>query len=158
MCSALWIVVCPLSFFCWPLCCLSFDLRILINPLVSSNSSDNETQSTLVLRLEGQMTLRRVPLMEQGLLTIPDHLRSTPSYLEYELKCSIFKRTTYAYTVLCPFSGGHCVVCPSIYGFWLTLWCLQTLLTKQIQVYRHMWFFWKCYIWVRTLNTTGLNG
>ena len=26
-------------FFFWPLCCLSFDIRILINPLVSSNSS-----------------------------------------------------------------------------------------------------------------------
>ena len=28
-----------LSFFFWPLCCLSFDLRILITPLVFSNSS-----------------------------------------------------------------------------------------------------------------------
>jgi hypothetical protein len=29
----------------------------------------------------------------------------------------------------CPFSFGHCVVCPSsIYGFWLPLWYLQTLL------------------------------
>ena len=28
-----------LSFFFWPLCCLSFDLRILITHLVSSNSS-----------------------------------------------------------------------------------------------------------------------
>ena len=28
-----------LSFFAWPLCCLSFDLRILITHLVSSNSS-----------------------------------------------------------------------------------------------------------------------
>jgi hypothetical protein len=31
-----------LSFFCWPLCCLSvFELRILITPLVFSNSSDS---------------------------------------------------------------------------------------------------------------------
>jgi hypothetical protein len=28
-----------LSFFFWPLCCLSFDLQILITPLVSSNST-----------------------------------------------------------------------------------------------------------------------
>ena len=28
----------------------------------------------------------------------------------------------------CPFSFGHYVVCPSIYGFWLPLWYLQTLL------------------------------
>ena len=28
----------------------------------------------------------------------------------------------------CPFSFGHCVVCSSIYGFWLLLWYLQILL------------------------------
>ena len=28
----------------------------------------------------------------------------------------------------CPFSLGHYVVCHSIYGFWLSLWYLQTLL------------------------------
>ena len=27
------------------------------------------------------------------------------------------------------FSFAHCVVCPSIYGFWLPLWYLQTILT-----------------------------
>jgi hypothetical protein len=27
----------------------------------------------------------------------------------------------------CTFSFGHCVVCSSIYGFWLPLWYLQTL-------------------------------
>jgi hypothetical protein len=32
-------VDCCLSFFCWSLCCLSFDVRVLIIPLVSSNSS-----------------------------------------------------------------------------------------------------------------------
>jgi hypothetical protein len=30
----------------------------------------------------------------------------------------------------CSFSFGHCVVCPSIHGFWLHLWYLQTLLNK----------------------------
>ena len=28
----------------------------------------------------------------------------------------------------CSFSFGHCVVCPSIYGFWFPLWYLKTLL------------------------------
>ena len=28
---------------------------------------------------------------------------------------------------MCPFSFGHCVVCPLIYGFGLSLWYLQTL-------------------------------
>ena len=31
-----------LYFFFWPLCCLFFDLRILVTPLVSSNSSSNK--------------------------------------------------------------------------------------------------------------------
>ena len=30
----------------------------------------------------------------------------------------------------CPFSFGHCDVCSSIYGFWLLLWYLQTLLIQ----------------------------
>ena len=69
-----------------------------IHTLFSSSVPDIEMQSTLVLSFEGQMTLRRVPLVEQGLLTIPDHLRSPPSSIEYELWCSIFKGTIYAYT------------------------------------------------------------
>jgi len=33
------------------------------------------------------------------------------------------------YLSFCPFSFGHCVVwSSSIYGFWLPLWYLQTLL------------------------------
>jgi hypothetical protein len=36
----------------------------------------------------------------------------------------------------CPFSFGHCVVCPSsIYGFWLPLWYLQTLQAEINQNY-----------------------
>ena len=40
-----------LYFFFWPLCCLSFfDLRILLTPLVSSNSSQIEVSTSDVLR------------------------------------------------------------------------------------------------------------
>jgi hypothetical protein len=35
-CRSLFVI---LSFFFWQLCCLSFDLRILITPLISSSSS-----------------------------------------------------------------------------------------------------------------------
>jgi hypothetical protein len=39
----------PLYFFCWPLCCLSFfDLRILITPLISSNSSQQYDEAPLL--------------------------------------------------------------------------------------------------------------
>jgi hypothetical protein len=33
------------------------------------------------------------------------------------------------FVLLSFFFFGHCVVCPSFYGFWLPLWYLQTLLT-----------------------------
>ena len=39
-------------------------------------------------------------------------------------------KIVYACHMFCTFSFGHCVVCSSlIYGFWLPLWYLQTLLT-----------------------------
>jgi len=42
LCRSLFVLLC---FFFWPLCCLSFfDLRILITPLVSSNSSSHLRQ------------------------------------------------------------------------------------------------------------------
>ena len=42
-CRSLFVLFFFFSFFLWPLCCLSFvALRILITPLVSSNSSSNE--------------------------------------------------------------------------------------------------------------------
>jgi len=42
-----------------------------------------------------------------------------------------FKLTNILY--ICPFSFGHCVVCPSsIYGFWLLLWYLQTIIIPYV--------------------------
>ena len=34
--------------------------------------------------------------------------------------------------VIC-FSFGHCIVCPSIYGFWLCVYCLKSFLTSIMQ-------------------------
>ena len=33
---------------------------------------------------------------------------------------------------LCPFSFGHCIICPSIYGLWLPLWYLQNFINTII--------------------------
>jgi hypothetical protein len=73
----------------------------------------------------------RVSLVEQELLTLPKHpslppvisgvrvTRSLVLYVCFDDRCFS----------LCLFSFGPCVVCSSsIYGFWLTLWYLQTLL------------------------------
>ena len=46
--------------------------------------------------------------------------------------CPIFSFLYNAsWIVVCPFSFGHCIVCPSIYGFWLLRWYLQPFLHRQ---------------------------
>jgi hypothetical protein len=88
-----------LGFFC-RLYCLSFDdLRILITLLVSSNSSCPYRASEL------NPSLCRV-------------------YGAWSLVfCVVFCRSLFWFVF------SHCIVCSSsIYGFWLPLWYLQTLL------------------------------
>ena len=81
-----------LSFFCWPLCCRSFfDLRILIIPMVCSNSS---------------LSFSFMPLyclsFDFRILIIP--MVSSNSFLS-----------------VCNISLDHCIVCPSMYGFFFVL-------------------------------------
>jgi hypothetical protein len=54
----------------------------------------------------------------------------------------------------CPFSFGHCVVCSSIYGFWLPLWYLKTILTfidvnsdRQHSMKLDLFFVQQLYLW-----------
>jgi hypothetical protein len=74
---------------------------------------------------------RRVSLVEQELLTLPQHL-SSPRFLRVRVTRSLVLYVCFVYRCLsfCTFSFGHCVVCSSsIYGFVITLWYLQTLLS-----------------------------
>ena len=75
----------------------------------------------------GQLILtRRVSLVEQELLTLPKPLSSPPVFSEVRVQILCFVDRCLSF---CTFSFGHCVVCSSsIYGFWLHLWYLQTLL------------------------------
>ena len=71
--------------------------------------------------------------MDQELLTFSKHLSSSPVYF-----CGV--RVTYTRSLVlyvcfgdrflsfCPFSVGHCVGYPSMYGLWLSQWFLETLL------------------------------
>jgi hypothetical protein len=74
-----------------------------------------------------------VSLVEQELLALPEHPSSPPVVSGVRVTRSL---GLYVYFVnrclsFCNFSVGHCVVCSSsIYGFWLPLWYLQTLLHK----------------------------
>ena len=65
---------------------------------------------------------RRVPLVEQTLLTLPMHMSSPPVFSEVRVTRTFVWCVSFVdrYLSCCPFSFGHCVVCPSLsYGFWL---------------------------------------
>jgi hypothetical protein len=71
---------------------------------------------------------RLVPLVERELPVLPQHL-SSPRFLVELALLDLYLYVYVLWIVICPFSFGHCVVCSSsIYGFWLPLWYLQTLL------------------------------
>ena len=69
-------------------------------------------------------------LVEQELLTIPEHLISPPVFSGVPVTRSLVLYVCFVDRCLsfCTFSFGHCVVCPSsMYRCWLPLWYLQTL-------------------------------
>ena len=73
-----------------------------------------------------------VPLVEQELLTFPEHLSSPSVFSGVRVTRSLVLYVCFVDRCLsfCSFSFGHCVVfSSSIYGFWLLLWYLQTLLS-----------------------------
>jgi hypothetical protein len=76
-----------------------------------------------------------VPLVEQELLTLPEHLRSPPVFSAVRVTRSLVLYVCFVDRCLsfCTLTFGHCVVCSSsIHGFWLPLWYLQTLLTSTV--------------------------
>ena len=106
----------------WPLCCLSFfDIRILITPLVSFGHCVVSPSSIYGFWL---------PLWYLLAIVLSVLLRYTdsdyPFGIFWSLCCLSFFDIRILITPLVSF--GHCVVCSSIYGFWLPLWYLQTLL------------------------------
>jgi hypothetical protein len=83
-------------------------------------------------------------LVEQELLTLTDHLSSPPVFRGVRVSRTLVLYVCFVDRCLSfyLFSFGHCVVCSSsIYGFWLTLWYLQTLvITKDLLSF-------KCYLY-----------
>jgi len=78
--------------------------------------------------------IRRVPPLEQELLTLLGHLSSPPVFSGARFTRSLVECVCFVDRCLsfCLISLGHCVVCPSsIYAFWLPLWYLQTLLITE---------------------------
>jgi hypothetical protein len=80
---------------------------------------------------------RRVALFDQELLTLPVHLSSLPVFSEVRVTRSLVVCVCFVDRCLsfCTFSFAHFVVCSSsIYGFWLPLWYLHTLLILIIRL------------------------
>ena len=66
-----------------------------------------------------------------GTATLPEHMSSPPIFSGVRVTRSLDLCVNFVDSRLsfCIFSFDHCVVCStSIYGFWLPLWYLQTLL------------------------------
>jgi hypothetical protein len=85
---------------------------------------------------------RQVPLVEQELFTLPEHLSSPPVFSgvrPIRSLCVCFVRRCLSF---CSFSFVHWVVCfSSFYLFWLPLWYLQTLLNFLLHIYFQLNFF-----------------
>jgi len=94
------------------------------------NSSRSFPHSWLIIGFLTRLT-RRMPLVEQELFTLQKLLSSPSVSCGVRITWSLVLYVCFVDRCLSfyAFSFGHCVVCSSsIYGFWLPLWYLQTLL------------------------------
>ena len=89
----------------------------------------------LILHFEIVPTLRYI-LFFIVLSVPPEHLSSHLVFSGVRVTRSLVLCVCFVDRCLsfCPFSFGHCVFCSSsLYGFWLPLWYLQTLLTHTLK-------------------------
>jgi hypothetical protein len=104
------------------------------NQWIVDSTSRSFPHSWLITGFVTRLT-RWVSLVEQSLLTLTEHLSSHPLFSGVRINRSLDIYVWFVYRCLsfCIFSFGHCVVCSSsIYGFWLPLWYLQTLLSTVV--------------------------
>jgi hypothetical protein len=91
-----------------------------------------------IIKGNGFRLTRRVPLVEQELPILPEHLSSPPVFNGVHVTRSLILFVCFVDRCLslCTFSFGHCVVCPSsIYGFWLPLWYLLAIVLSVLPRY-----------------------
>ena len=88
-----------------------------------------------------------MPLVEQELLILLDPLSSPLIFSGVRVTQSLVFCVMLVDCCLsfCLFSFGHCVVCSSIYRFWLPLWYLQTLLDNSYII--QICFLTPCELW-----------
>ena len=102
----------------WPLCCLSFDLRILITSLVSFG---HYVVCPLIYRFWLPLWYLLVIMLFVLWFTDSDYLFG----IFWSLCCLSFDLQILITSLV---SFGHYVVCPLIYRFWLPLWYLLVVM------------------------------
>ena len=111
-----------------------------VDEIISIRSCPHSWQITVfVTRLT-----RWVPLVEQELLTLIEHLSSLPDFTGVSVALSLGFCLVLCRLVLVFFVFIFCVVCPSIYGFWLPLWYLQTF-HSLTPVFHYLFFYFFCF-------------
>jgi hypothetical protein len=124
------------------LCCLCVCVKHdhAYVPLVV-NTSRSVPHSWIITGFVSRLT-RRVSLVEQELLTFPEHMSSPSVLSDVRVTRSLDLCVCFVDRCLsfCLFSFGHFVVCPSIYGFWLPRWYLQTRLATIAPITHHSIF------------------
>ena len=105
-----------------------------------------ESPKCLLLNQTNLRLTRRVSLVEKELLTLPEHLSSSPPVfggVRVTRSLVLYVCLVDRCLSFCTFSFGHCVVCSSsIYEFWLPLWYFQTLLIFILILNFRIWDLW----------------
>ena len=109
-------------------------------PLLNICVTNDHGYVPLVVNLRHitEFVARRVPLLEQELLTFSEHLCSPPVFSGVRVTRSLGLCVYFVDRCLsfCTFSFGHCAVCSSsIYGFWLLLWYLLAIVLSVLLRY-----------------------
>ena len=94
------------------------------NVIFNQQTSRSFSHSWLITRFITRFT-RLVPLVKQELVTLTEHLSSHLGFSGVRVTRSLVLYVCFVDRCLsfCTFSFGYCVVCSSIYRFWLLL-CL----------------------------------
>ena len=118
LCLSLWSTASDYHFgIFWPLCCLSVSLRLLITTLVSFG------HCVVCPSVYGFW----LPLwyLLAIVLSVRQFTASDYHFGIFWPLCCLSVSLRLLITTLVSF--GHCVVCPSVYGFWLPLWYLLAI-------------------------------
>ena len=107
------------------ICSLIFTRDNIYRQCVYLHPRNNRTEQwSLISMLNYQLLECKI------LCTLPEHLNSPLVFSGARVTRSLVLCVRFVdrYLCFCTFSFDHWVVCSSIYGFWLPLWYLQTIL------------------------------